>query len=487
MTGAARPRPRPGGRPRDAARGRAAPRHRLSQNFLADVDVLDGILAEAGADPGRARPRDRPGARAAHGRAPRRGRRRDRRRARHRAGGLPARPVRRPRSRTARSGSIEGDALDQDLVAPRRAAVRRRRQPAVSHHEPDPARAARVAAAPGPARAHGPARGRRADRGAAREDELPVGLRAVPRPGADRLRGRRPTRSSRSRRSSSSVIVVEPFDARRPARAGRGGRALATRPGELPRASQDAPQRRSSGSSRSTRARVDAALAAVGIEPDRRPQTLAVGEWLALREALTPDRAGWTRPRPMSAATDPTRRLTPVVRLAPAKLNLTLAVVGHRPDGFHELHSVFVPLGLADRLSLAAAGGSRDTLHVIGLRPRAQAADNVVLRALAATRAAVGGGWSGGPGPGPGPLRPPREAHPGGGRPRRRLVRRGRHHRRGARGVGRDLDPEPAPTWPRASVRTCRSSRSGARRSSRVAASASRRSAGCAATRRCCS
>jgi 16S rRNA (adenine1518-N6/adenine1519-N6)-dimethyltransferase len=33
-------------------------------------------------------------------------------------------------------------------------------------------------------------------------------------------------------------------------------------------------------------ARVDAALAAAGVAPDRRPQTLAVGEWLALLEAL---------------------------------------------------------------------------------------------------------------------------------------------------------------------------------------------------------
>jgi 16S rRNA (adenine1518-N6/adenine1519-N6)-dimethyltransferase len=33
---------------------------------------------------------------------------------------------------------------------------------------------------------------------------------------------------------------------------------------------------------------VDAALAAAGIDPDRRPQTLAVGEWLALWEALGP-------------------------------------------------------------------------------------------------------------------------------------------------------------------------------------------------------
>ena len=35
-------------------------------------------------------------------------------------------------------------------------------------------------------------------------------------------------------------------------------------------------------------ARVDAALAAANIAPDRRPQMLAVGEWLALREALGP-------------------------------------------------------------------------------------------------------------------------------------------------------------------------------------------------------
>jgi 16S rRNA (adenine1518-N6/adenine1519-N6)-dimethyltransferase len=41
--------------------------------------------------------------------------------------------------------------------------------------------------------------------------------------------------------------------------------------------------------------RVAAALATAGIAPDRRPQTLAIGEWLALREALGPlgsDRRG---------------------------------------------------------------------------------------------------------------------------------------------------------------------------------------------------
>lgn len=58
--------------------------------------------------------------------------------------------------------------------------------------------------------------------------------------------------------------------------------------------------------------------------------------------------------------------LTPVIRLAPAKLNLTLAVLGSRPDGYHDLHSVMVPLGLADRLSFARAAGAEDSLHVAG-------------------------------------------------------------------------------------------------------------------------
>ena len=87
--------------------------------------------------------------------------------------------------------------------------------------------------------------------------------------------------------------------------------------------------------------------------------------------------------------------LGPVVRLAPAKVNLTLSIVGRRPDGFHALHSIMAPLGLADRLSLAPAAGSADTLHLAGddldrvaLGPLA---GNLVLQAIAAARAAVGG------------------------------------------------------------------------------------------------
>jgi 4-diphosphocytidyl-2-C-methyl-D-erythritol kinase len=86
---------------------------------------------------------------------------------------------------------------------------------------------------------------------------------------------------------------------------------------------------------------------------------------------------------------DPRHRLAPVVRIAPAKLNLTLAVLGRRPDGLHDLHSVAVPLALADRLSLAPLAGPSDTLHVRGF-DAGPTERNLVLRAIAATRAAVG-------------------------------------------------------------------------------------------------
>jgi 4-diphosphocytidyl-2C-methyl-D-erythritol kinase len=88
--------------------------------------------------------------------------------------------------------------------------------------------------------------------------------------------------------------------------------------------------------------------------------------------------------------TDPARTVTPVVRLAPAKLNLTLAVVGRRPDGYHALHTVMAPLDLTDRVTLAVdpSPGAADSLHVEGF-DAGPTADNHVLRALDATRRAV--------------------------------------------------------------------------------------------------
>jgi 4-diphosphocytidyl-2-C-methyl-D-erythritol kinase len=87
------------------------------------------------------------------------------------------------------------------------------------------------------------------------------------------------------------------------------------------------------------------------------------------------------------------------LRFAPAKLNLTLAVVGRREDGYHALHSVMVSLAFGDAVAVSAApaGARGDTLRIAGL-PFPATADNLVLRAIDATRAAVRDAtWAGGP------------------------------------------------------------------------------------------
>jgi len=67
---------------------------------------------------------------------------------------------------------------------------------------------------------------------------------------------------------------------------------------------------------------------------------------------------------------------------APAKVNLTLRIVGRRPDGFHDLESLVVFASVGDALTLAA--GARPSLSVRG--PTAglagAIADNLVLKAV---------------------------------------------------------------------------------------------------------
>ena len=87
---------------------------------------------------------------------------------------------------------------------------------------------------------------------------------------------------------------------------------------------------------------------------------------------------------------------------APAKLNLSLAVLARRPDGYHEIESLMVPVSLADTLTVRARDDDRFTLAVRRggrlARHAALAADvpadesNLVIRAARALAAETGVG-----------------------------------------------------------------------------------------------
>ena len=52
--------------------------------------------------------------------------------------------------------------------------------------------------------------------------------------------------------------------------------------------------------------------------------------------------------------------------LAPAKINLYLRIVGRRPDGYHLLDSMMVPISLYDDIHIAVALGERATARARG-------------------------------------------------------------------------------------------------------------------------
>jgi len=77
-------------------------------------------------------------------------------------------------------------------------------------------------------------------------------------------------------------------------------------------------------------------------------------------------------------------RTRTVVEQAPAKINLILQVAPRRPDGYHELQTVFMGVSLADRLTVRALPSGRLKIRITGPQARLIPHDGTDL----ATRAA---------------------------------------------------------------------------------------------------
>ncbi len=258
-------------------------RHNLSQNFLADVDVLEGILREAAPTPGRGVLEIGPGLGFL-------------------TGGLLAAGaavtaveldrglaafVRNAHADAVDAGAlrvVQGDALDQDLVnlvAPPYDVVAN-----LPYHITSPILHRLLGNAPRAERLVLMVQREVAERIAAAPGDMSYLSVFVQYHAKARVAMRVPRDAFEpAPKVESAVLVLEPF--------APDDRLDAAAEDHLWRVVQAGFRERRKMLHNVLRrqlpiepGRVDAALAAVGIAPDRRPQTVAVGEWIALAEAI---------------------------------------------------------------------------------------------------------------------------------------------------------------------------------------------------------
>jgi 4-diphosphocytidyl-2-C-methyl-D-erythritol kinase len=67
-----------------------------------------------------------------------------------------------------------------------------------------------------------------------------------------------------------------------------------------------------------------------------------------------------------------------------AKINLGLRIVRKRPDGYHDIETLFYPVSFSDALEFVVSGepSDKDTLTVTGINTGSEPEDNLVIKAL---------------------------------------------------------------------------------------------------------
>ncbi|MFR6379097.1 MAG: 4-(cytidine 5'-diphospho)-2-C-methyl-D-erythritol kinase [Evtepia sp.] len=100
----------------------------------------------------------------------------------------------------------------------------------------------------------------------------------------------------------------------------------------------------------------------------------------------------WARPTTSASIWKPGKSSDFLTLPAPAKINLTLDILGARPDGYHEMEMVMQSVSLCDtiRLDLGFAGGVRASS---GLQFLPNDKDNLAVAAALAFRKATGQTW----------------------------------------------------------------------------------------------
>ena len=77
-----------------------------------------------------------------------------------------------------------------------------------------------------------------------------------------------------------------------------------------------------------------------------------------------------------------------MLALPPAKINLGLNVVRKRPDGYHDIETVFYPIPLRDVLEIEEARDGAEDIQIVGMGPDDRPEDNLVYRVYSDMRSA---------------------------------------------------------------------------------------------------